>query len=73
VAEDLGLGHCVRSPRDIPETQTFYVDVLRFKVSDHMIDAPFRATFLHRDPHRVRRRRLPDRRRDLGGLADARS
>ena len=50
VAEDLGLGHCVLSTRNLPETQAFYVDVLGFKVSDYMIDAPFTATFLHCNP-----------------------
>lgn len=50
VAEDLGLGHCVLSTRNLAETQAFYVDVLGFKVSDYMIDAPFTATFLHCNP-----------------------
>jgi 3,4-dihydroxy-9,10-secoandrosta-1,3,5(10)-triene-9,17-dione 4,5-dioxygenase len=50
VAEDLGLGHAVLSTRNLEETQAFYVDVLGFKVSDFMIDAPFTATFLHCNP-----------------------
>lgn len=50
IAEDLGLGHCVVSTRNLAETQAFYVDVLGFKVSDYMIDSPFSATFLHCNP-----------------------
>ena len=50
VAEDLGLGHCVLSTRNLPETQAFYTEVLGFKISDYMVDAPFTATFLHCNP-----------------------
>jgi 3,4-dihydroxy-9,10-secoandrosta-1,3,5(10)-triene-9,17-dione 4,5-dioxygenase len=50
VAEDLGLGHCVLATRNLAETQSFYIDVLGFKVSDYMIEAPFSATFLHCNP-----------------------
>ena len=50
VAEDLGLGHCVLTTRNLPETQAFYTDVLGFKISDYMIDSPFTATFLHCNP-----------------------
>ncbi len=50
VAEELGLGHCVLTTRDLPTTQAFYTDVLGFKISDYMIESPFTATFLHCNP-----------------------
>lgn len=47
VAEDLGLGHCVLTTRDLAKAKDFYVDVLGFKISDYMVDSPFSAYFLH--------------------------
>lgn len=50
IAEDLGLGHCVLTTRDLPTAKAFYLDVLGFRESDHMVDSPFSATFLHCNP-----------------------
>lgn len=47
IAEDLGLGHCVLTTRNLTETKDFYLDVLGFKISDYMVDSPFSAVFLH--------------------------
>lgn len=50
VGEDLGLGHCVLTTRDLPAAKAFYLDVLGFRESDYMVDSPFSATFLHCNP-----------------------
>jgi 2,3-dihydroxybiphenyl 1,2-dioxygenase len=54
VADELGLGHLVISTRDRDESRDFYIDVLDFKLSDHIVceigTYQVDIAFLHTNP-----------------------
>ena len=56
VADELGLGHLVISTRNRDESRDFYMDVLGFKLSDHIVCeiGTFQVdiAFLHTNPHK---------------------
>ncbi|MET8948898.1 VOC family protein [Streptomyces sp. NPDC004542] len=50
VTGDQGLGHVVLAMPDMAEAQRFYLDILRFRVSDWVNMGPFTALFTHVNP-----------------------